>query len=432
MAVVLSAGAQSTSETNLSYSGTNSPYSQYGLGELTDQSSGFNRGMNGLGLGFREHNQVNQLNPASYSAMDSLTFLFDAGVSGQLTNFKEGNTKVNARNADFDYVVAGFRAFKHVGVSFGLIPFSNVGYKYSTGNELNSIESSSLVTYTNTYRGTGGTHQVYLGAGWEIIPNLSLGFNVSYLWGKYERFITNEYSDSYIKTLTKYYSADISSYKLDFGAQYTLPLTKVDKLTLGATFSPGHNLKSDPECKIISVNSAEGVADTTLFSIKDALELPMMIGVGFAFDHNNQLKVGADYQLQRWSKTSFPVYTVTNDVASYVLDDNYFKDRHKFTIGGQYCKDELGRTFFSRLRYRFGASYASSYFKINGHDGPREISVSAGVGIPIINAINNRSVLNISAQWVNQKATSKIEANTFRINIGLTFNERWFQKWKVE
>lgn len=31
-------------------SGTNSPYSQFGLGVLSEQSSGFNRGMNGLGL----------------------------------------------------------------------------------------------------------------------------------------------------------------------------------------------------------------------------------------------------------------------------------------------------------------------------------------------------------------------------------------------
>ena len=46
-------------------SGTNSPYSQYGLGLLNEQSSGFNRGMNGLGLGFREQNQVNYINPAS-------------------------------------------------------------------------------------------------------------------------------------------------------------------------------------------------------------------------------------------------------------------------------------------------------------------------------------------------------------------------------
>jgi hypothetical protein len=25
-----------------------------------------------------------------------------------------------------------------------------------------------------------------------------------------------------------------------------------------------------------------------------------------------------------------------------------------------------------------------------------------------------------------------ITENTFRINIGMTFNERWFAKWKVE
>ena len=112
-------------------SGTNSPYSQYGLGILSDQTAGFNRGMNGLGLGFHEHNQINFSNPASYSALDSLTFIFDAGLSGQLTNFKEGGNKKNAQNADFEYVVAGFRAFKHVGVSFGLIPFTNVGYSYS-------------------------------------------------------------------------------------------------------------------------------------------------------------------------------------------------------------------------------------------------------------------------------------------------------------
>ena len=60
-------------------SGTNSPYSQYGLGVLSDQTSGFNRGMNGVGLGFHEHNQINYLNPASYSAIDSLSFIFDAG-----------------------------------------------------------------------------------------------------------------------------------------------------------------------------------------------------------------------------------------------------------------------------------------------------------------------------------------------------------------
>ena len=40
--------------------------------------------------------------------------------------------------------------------------------------------------------------------------------------------------------------------------------------------------------------------------------------------------------------------------------------------------------------------------------------------------------LNISAQYVNNYASGMIKENAFRINIGLTFNERWFAKWKVE
>ena len=112
-------------------SGMNSPYSQWGLGLLSDQTSGFNAGMNGVGLGFHEHNQVNYINPASYSSVDSLTFLFDAGISGQISNFNENGVKKNAKNANLDYVVAAFRAFRHMGVSFGILPCSNVGYNCS-------------------------------------------------------------------------------------------------------------------------------------------------------------------------------------------------------------------------------------------------------------------------------------------------------------
>ena len=53
--------------------GTNSPYSQYGLGDMADQGVGFNKGMSGVGLAFRKGNEVNPLNPASYSSVDSLS-----------------------------------------------------------------------------------------------------------------------------------------------------------------------------------------------------------------------------------------------------------------------------------------------------------------------------------------------------------------------
>ena len=77
-------------------------------------------------------------------------------------------------------------------------------------------------------------------------------------------------------------------------------------------------------------------------------------------------------------------------------------------------------------------AYATPYLKINGNDGPKEFSASLGFGIPIFDGWSNRSILNISAQYVRQESKMFIKENTFRINIGLTFNERWFDKWKVE
>lgn len=413
----------------LAQSGTNSPYSQYGLGQQSEQTSGFNRGMNGLGQGFREHNQVNYINPASYSALDSLTFIFDVGLSGQITNFSENGIKKNANNGDFEYAVAGFRAFKHVGVSFGILPYTNIGYNYSTSK---ALDADHTTTSYNTYSGSGGLHQVYLGIGWQILKGLSIGANMAYLWGDMSRSVVNSYSDSYVNTLSKYYTATANSYKLDLGLQYLLSIGRKNSVTIGATYTFGHKLSSEPTCMVVSTNPSTAVSDTTQYSIKDGLEIPNVLAVGLMWNHNNKWKVGFDFNYQNWSDVSFPVYTVANNVPSYVLNNNYYSDRYKYTLGGEYCKNEYGRKFFDRLKYRIGASYATPYYKVNGSDGPKEYSLSAGFGIPIVNSYNNRSLLNISAQWVHFAANGLLTENTFRINIGLTFNERWFMKWKVD
>lgn len=413
-------------------SGTNSPYSQYGLGLLSDQTSGFNRGMNGLGLGFREHNQVNYINPASYSSIDSLSFIFDVGISGQVTNFDEGGVKKNANNSNFEYAVAGFRAARHLGVSFGIIPFTNVGYNYSNTANVGGITGSDATSYVNTYSGSGGLHQIYVGAGWEPFKGFSFGANVSYLWGSYTRSVTNSYTDNYINTLSKYYTASTHSYKLDFGVQYTTKISKKDMLTVGLTYSPGHKLGGKSECTVVSTNSQTAVSDTSSYSVSKALEIPVMYGAGLTWNHDNKLKLGFDYSLQKWGSVVAPVYNVTNNVPSYTAEKGQFTDRHKYTFGGELCPQENSRNFFKRIHYRLGASYATQYLKINGVDGPKEYSVSAGFGIPIMNGYNNRSILNISGQWVRQDSKMFIKENTFRINIGLTFNEKWFAKWKME
>ena len=419
----------------MAQSGTNSPYSQYGLGVLSDQSAGFNKGMGGIGTALRRGNQVNPTNPASFSAVDSLSFIFDVGMTGQITNFSENGVKKNAKNADFDYAVAAFRAFRHVGVSFGLMPFSSVGYSYSSSGALNREQD---LNYVNTYSGSGGLRQAYLGVGWEPLRNLSVGATFGYVWGDLTRSVANNYANgsgtavTTINTLTKMYTANVSNYRMVFGAQYTLPVAKSDRLTLGATYSPKHNLKSTPHCTVLSTNTSTGVSNSTTYDVKNGLEHPNMIGAGLAWQHGTKLVVGADYSLQQWGATSFPVYEVRNEEPTYALSSNYYTDRHRVALGGEYCQNPMSRGFMGRIRYRVGASYTTPYYKVNGSDGPKEVSVSAGLGIPIVNTFNNRSQLNISGQWVHLGGSGMLTENMFRLNIGITFNERWFAKWKVE
>lgn len=408
--------------------GINSPYSQYGLGVLADQTSGFNRGMNGVGLAFHEHNQVNYINPASYSALDSLTFIFDAGISGQITNFAENGVKKNAKNANFEYVVAALRLAKKTGLSFGVVPLTNIGYSYYNSGWVNSV--SKEVSYTNTFSGEGGLHQAYVGVGYSPFSGFSVGANISYVWGKYSRNVTNVLSSSAANSLTRTYYAQVNSYKLDFGVQYTHRLGKNDWLTAGVTFSPGHGLGSKANLYQIKTDAMTGSKDSTtkVIDSKKALSLPNMYGVGLMWNHAGQWKVGLDYTLQSWGSLEAPDFDGTN----YVLKKGLYSDRHKINLGGQYCYDEHHRNFFKRVQYRAGVSYATPYYKVNGDDGPKDLSVSAGFGIPIVNSYNNRSFLNISGQWVQSNASGYIKENTFRINIGFTFNEDWFKKWKMQ
>jgi hypothetical protein len=407
-------------------SGTKSPYSQYGLGILSDQSQGFNRGMSGLFQGFRSGNQVNMQNPASYSAVDSLSMIFDVGVSGQITNFKEGGAKVNAKTANFEYVTALFRIFPKFGASIGLVPYTNVGYSYSTTQQI----GSSSTTSTMQFSGEGGLRQAYLGLGYEFFKGFSLGANISYFWGSYKKDITVLSSDDAVKTLSKTYDADVSSYKLDLGVQYRHSLTKTDELTFGATFGLGHKLGSDPSLTVMTLDGQTGVMSASVDTVHNGLSIPMTIGAGIAYSRNKSLIFGVDYQLMRWGAESFPV--VNENTNNYELVNNYYKDRHKVTVGAEWLPNRMSRRFLNRVQYRVGASYATPYYKINGQDCPKELTVSAGFGIPLVNSWNNRSVLNISFQWANLSAKNLVTENSFRVTIGLTFNERWFAKWKVD
>ena len=282
---------------------------------------------------------------------------------------------------------------------------------------------------TESFTGSGGLHEVFLGFGWRLLKPLSIGVNAGYLWGSIDRSVLPD-ADATANSLRKNYSTSVSNYKLDIGAQWVQPIGRFDRLTLGAVVGLGHNLKNDAEMTIVSTNQLSNSSDTTALKLTDAFELPMSFGVGAAYQHAGKLTLAADFTLDKWGDVKFPTFTGNE----YKLQSGLLKDRMKISVGLDWLPNpsQMGGRFLEHVHYRLGAGYATPYYYINGKEGPKELSVSAGFGIPIVNMHNNRSVLNISGQWVRSSATDFVTENYFRINIGVTFNERWFMKWKVD
>ena len=130
----------------------------------------------------------------------------------------------------------------------------------------------------------------------------------------------------------------------------------------------------------------------------------------------------------------FPQLTDDNGELRYSSNKGVFENRHKIALGSEYIPNPLGLRYRDHICYRAGLSYSTSYTKVNKQSGANDYCISLGVGLPISNMNNNRSILHISAQWEHVRPQSKgmITENYLRLCIGLSFNERWFMKWKVE
>ena len=392
-------------------SGINSPYSRYGVGTLSDVSTGITKSMGGIGAGFRHPNTLNLKNPASYSTVDTLTFIADLGFSLQNGNFSENDVKVNAHNASINHMAMQFRVLPKVGMTVGFLPFSNVGYNFSSEQVIRRDEDGEI-TATNAYSGEGGIRQFMAGLGWRPAEWLSVGVNASYLTGDISHYISNTYSSSDVQSRVKTYYTDMAALKLEFGAQYTLK--SGDKaLVLGATFTPAQNLES--QTYITDVHS---VSDTT--RIDNAFRLPELMSAGFTF-RNKKMMVGADVSYQTWSKASF-------------FGQNTGLDRLSASAGMMILADDMSKNLFKRTSYQMGVNFSQPYFNVGGSKGPMQMGVSAGFTMPITTAYNSMSYLHVSGEYVRVQPMAKgmITENYLRINIGVTFMERWFMKIMVD
>ena len=55
----------------------NSPYTRFGYGRLNDLGFSRNQAMGGIGYALRTRQHINPANPASFSSIDSTSFIFE-------------------------------------------------------------------------------------------------------------------------------------------------------------------------------------------------------------------------------------------------------------------------------------------------------------------------------------------------------------------
>ncbi|MBQ6749192.1 MAG: hypothetical protein IJR02_00300 [Bacteroidaceae bacterium] len=444
--------AASFSLTVFAQNGINSPYSRYGFGIQSERAMGFNKGMGGVAQGFRNGQQINIANPASYSEVDSLTALFDLGLSLQNGNYKMPNVQQNIRNTSFDYFAFQFRAAKHVGMTLGLMPITNIKYNFASSSE--NLEGTENITSSYSFNGDGGLREVFLGIGWKTFSPISIGINTGYIWGDYTHNMSMTFSESSAFNMRRTYSADIRTYNLQGGIQYIQPLNKADKLVIGATYTFGHNINKEAYRNTATLNSST-IETQTIDTIKNAFQLPHAVSAGITYYHSNRLRVGADYEIQKWGKCKFPNQqtslssTSSGSSEAYTATSGQLYDRTKISAGLDWTPNPnpVRRNYFKRCTYKIGGYFAKTYANadVTGTitQKPYELGVSAGISMPIYNRWiwHNSPRINISAQWVHTNIpylnTTTLQKNTLTENylklcIGVTFSERWFYKYKVQ
>jgi hypothetical protein len=394
--------------TILAQNNTNSPYTRYGYGELADRSFGAGRAMGGLGYGMRSNRQINPLNPASYTSVDSLTFIFDVGLAGQLSWFNDGTNNEKHINGNLEYVAMQFPVHPRIALSAGLLPYSYVGYNFGS-----VVTSADGITYTEQFTGRGGLNEAYAGLSMDIWKKrLSVGANIAYMFGRISHSQALVLTDANTTTSARVRSLKVNDLKFDLGVQYTQPLSATKRATIGFAFSPAKNLRASSSDII-----QNGTLLDTLQVDNQQFDIPNSFGTGISYVEQNKLTLAADFLYETWSQ------------ARFFDDKSGFKNRIRTALGGEFIPNYQDRAFFNRVRYRAGLHYSNSYLKIN-NTGYNEYGVSVGLGLPLL---YYNSFVNLSFEYVKiMPEVRAIEEEYFRFTVNYTFNERWFSKLKVD
>jgi hypothetical protein len=402
---------------------TSSPYSRFGLGDLHTTSFGRSTAMGGATLASRYNLQINSANPASYTAIDSLNFLFEFGLEGRFSSFTTDISSSKTNDVNFSYFAMSFRINNIIATSLGIQPYSDVGYQVSVFDELDYTG-----VYSTSYYGTGNISKAFWGLAIEPIKNISIGANINYLFGQLNRNSEVVFGNSSFYNVQRYQELRLRDFGFDFGLQATLPLKNDREITFAAIFANKTKFTefaSDKIFKTISYyNGQTTVSDQDTLFIRDEelgdIVFPYTMGAGLSFRKKNVYEINVDYYYQNWSEATF-----------FGTPSDFLTDMNKFAIGGEWIPDRFSiRSVLNRMAYRAGFRYENTYHAFGGHQ-IKDFGISFGVGIPLY---RSASTLNFGFELGKRGTTDYdlVLENYAKVNFSMNLHDIWFMQRKID
>lgn len=389
----------------------NSPYSYYGLGEVRFGGNTENALMGGINS-FADSTSVDVRNPASLGKL--LLTTFSLGYTNDFRKLEANEMSHRVTTSAIDYVALSFPIYKKIGVSVGLSPYSSVGYKLLSQQDANA----------QSFEGKGGLNRVYFSAGYQI-KGLRLGAGVYANFGKTQIENISQISDALYLTREN----STSTYRgvsFNLGAQYDYKVSDKILLTTSLSYVPKSTITSTNERTLsILQNSTNGtiIKDTQEINLgklaKSDLVIPSQVNFGVAVNGYKKWLVGVDYTIM--NNKEFSNSFITSDFVEYGKG-------YKIAVGGFFVPQANSFTnYWKRVTYRLGFYYEKTGIKLNNQEID-DFGISFGVSLPM------RGISNVSIGAIlgnkGTKNQNLVKENYIGLKIGLTLNDKWFQKSK--
>jgi hypothetical protein len=402
----------------------NSPYSRFNLGTMEPAGSFRSQAMGGIGTSMRDNTSIYFTNPASYSSLDTISFVFDFGIDYSINKMTEGYLPYKSDDMNFDHLIMGFPITKGWGVATGIVPLSNGYYKLSESVKQGNEGYDPLIGgYSAYHYGEGGFNNLFLGTGFKINKHFSAGINMILIFGEINRSNTFAFDDFYnVFNISETEKLKLRGANFDYGLQYYTVLKNGYFLNAGVSLNSSKNYTSEYEQLIVSY-TAYGSKDTTSNIAANSTKafIPGTLRLGVSFGKKDKFVTGLDFVTTNWANAKIPG------------SEGYLANTKSLHWGAELIPDRFSNySYLKRVEYRIGAHAGGNYLLLNG-EHLKEFGASLGFGLPMKR--QSYSKTNIFFDYTKKTGSSANNLhseNYFTMGLSLNLYDWWFQKRKYE